>query len=94
MSSSPSVSSNLCGKSELSLGPASALMQQLQQLQHPSCRSSEELERQRSRSRSRSVNTSFAWSSIDGSALALSSPDTLSLTLSEMDGQPGGNQVN
>ena len=42
----------------------------------------------RSRSRSRSVNTSFAWSSMDGSALALSSPDTLSLSLSEMEGQP------
>ena len=42
----------------------------------------------RSRSRSRSVNTSFAWSSMDGSALALSSPDTLSLSLSEMEGAP------
>ena len=34
------------------------------------------------------MNTSFAWSSMDGSALALSSPDTLSLSLSEMEGAP------
>ena len=105
VSTSPSVSSNLCGRSELSLGPHS-LMAQLAGISHSSMRGSEELlDRQRSqfndefnldnnktllrsRSRSRSVNTSFAWSSMDGSALALSSPDTLSLSLSEMEGQP------
>ena len=37
-----------------------------------------------SRSRSKSVNPSLVWSSVDG-GLALSSPDTLSLTLSEVD---------
>ncbi|XP_023324985.1 uncharacterized protein LOC111698786 [Eurytemora carolleeae] len=40
----------------------------------------------RSRSRSRSMNTSGAWSSLDN-GLALSSPDTLSLTLSDMDSE-------
>ena len=75
VSTSPSVSSNLCGGSR----------SELTSLLHQSgFRSSEELDR--SRSRSRSVNPSLVWSSVDGSsALALSSPDTLSLTLSDAD---------
>ena len=31
------------------------------------------------------MNTSLAWSSVEGSGLALSSPETLSLTLSELE---------
>ena len=88
MSTSPSVASSLCGKSELSLGPHSSLMAQLASMTQHSRGSEELLDRQRSRSRSRSVNTSCAWSSMDGSALALSSPDTLSLSLSEVEGPP------
>ena len=42
------------------------------------------LQSDRARSRSRSVNTSFAWSSLDGVGVP-SSPDTLSLTLSEVE---------
>jgi len=78
MSASPSVASNLCQKSDISGSSLTAL------LNNSTFRSNEELERSRSRSRSRSVNTSFAWSSIDG-GLALSSPDTMSLTLSDVE---------
>jgi len=78
MSASPSVASNLCQKSDISGSSLTAL------LNNSTFRSNEELERSRSRSRSRSVNTSFAWSSID-QGLALSSPDTMSLTLSDVE---------
>jgi len=78
MSASPSVASNLCQKSDISGSSLTAL------LNNSSFRSNEEFELSRSRSRSRSVNTSFAWSSIDG-GLALSSPDTMSLTLSDVE---------
>ena len=74
VSLSPSISSNLCGKSDISGSSVSTLLQSSEELQ---------LERARSRSRSRSVNTSLAWSSVEG--IALNSPDTLSLTLSEME---------
>ena len=76
VSLSPSISSNLCGKSDISGSSVSTLLHSAEEL---------ELERARSRSRSRSVNTSLAWSSVDGSGLALNSPDTLSLTLSELE---------
>ena len=78
VSTSPSVSSNLGQKSELSGSSLTTL------LTNSSFRSTEELERSRSRSRSRSVNTSLAWSSVE-MGLALSSPDTMSLTLSEVE---------
>ena len=78
VSTSPSVSSNLCQKSDTSGSSLSTL------LSNSSFRSTEELERARSRSRSRSVNTSLAWSSAE-LGLALSSPDTMSLTLSEVE---------
>ena len=71
VSTSPSVSSNLCQKSDTSGSSLSTL------LSNSSFRSTEELERARSRSRSRSVNTSLAWSSAE-LGLALSSPDTIS----------------
>ena len=76
VSVSPSLSSNLCGKSDISGSSISTLMRSTEEL---------ELERARSRSRSRSVNTSLAWTSVEGPGLALSSPDTLSLTLSELE---------
>ena len=53
VSVSPSLSSNLCGKSDISGSSISTLMRSTEEL---------ELERARSRSRSRSVNTSLAWS--------------------------------
>jgi len=81
ISASPSVASNLCQNSDISGSSLTAL------LNNSTFRSNEELERSRSRSRSRSVNTSFAWSSIDG-GLALSSPDTMSLTLSDVEQAP------
>ena len=76
MSVSPSISSNLCAKSDISGSSISTLLRSSEEL---------ELEKARSRSRSRSVNPSLAWSSVDGSGLALSSPETLSLTLSELE---------
>ena len=76
VSVSPSVSSNLCGKSDISGSSISTLLRSTEEL---------EMERARSRSRSRSVNNSLAWSSMEGPGLALSSPDTLSLTLSELE---------
>ena len=78
MSTSPSVSSNLCG------GSRSKLTSLLHQT--GGFRSSEDLDRARSRSRSRSVNPSLVWS-CSGDP---SSPDTLSLSLSEVDNGGGG----
>lgn len=83
MSTSPSVSSNLCSESSYN-GLHS----------NGSFRSSEELERSRSQSRTRSINNSFAgWPSLEA-GLAMSSPETLSLTLSDMEvSVPGSERI-
>lgn len=88
VSASPSIASNLCSResgasSDISSSSLTALLAPHSSASSAcgSLRSKEDFNR--TRSRSRSVNTSVAWSSAEG-GLSYSSPDTVSLDLSEV----------